>query len=106
MALGKTGTANLESKNYEIFNAIKFGNEQSESIYSVWNTFNYVAKNLSGWADETTIGTNVKQNIINLSNSLYDLMVSTNKLNDKLDKFIFSQKQLNQYDAGDLRAFQ
>lgn len=106
MALGKTGTANLESKNYEIINAIKFGNEQIEGIYSVWNTFNYVAKNLNVWSDETTIGANVKQNISSLSNSLYELMVSTNRLNDKIDKFVFNQKQLNQYDAGDLRAFQ
>jgi len=113
MALGNPGIQRLSEQNNEIISSINFGNEQAEGIYSVWNTFNYVAKNLSIWADETIIGANIKQNINQLSNSLYDLMNSTNRLNDKISAFIVNQKTLNsgsnypgkQYEAGDLSAF-
>ena len=110
MALGTTSIEKLNKKNEEIIKLINFGNEQTECVYSVWNTFNYVSKNLSLWADETAIGANVKQNVNQLANSLYELMNSTDRLNNKISTFIVNQKTLNsgsnypvkQYKAGDL----
>jgi len=99
MALGTPGIGTLSQKLEEIKQAINFGNEQGEGIYSTWNTFNYVAKNLSVWADETMIGANVKQNVNQLSNTLFELMSSTNKLNTKMENFIIRQKELNGYSA-------
>ena len=99
MALGTSGIGTLSKKVEEIKTAIKFGNEESESIYSTWNTFNYVSKNLSLWADETLIGANVKLNLSQLSNTLYALMESTNRLNNKMTNFINKQKELNGYSS-------
>lgn len=99
MALGTTGIGKMDQQLEEIKTSISFGNEQSECIYSTWNTFQYVAKNLSVWADETIIGAKVKQNVIQLSNALYNLMEATNRLNSKVDTFISKQKELNGYSS-------
>lgn len=95
MALGNRTISETKQKNENVKAAISFGNEQSECVYSTWNTFSYVAKNLSVWANETTIGANVKQNVTQLSNALYNLMESTNKLNSKVDTFLSNQDKLN-----------
>lgn len=95
MALGNKVISETKQRNENIKLAIGFGNEQNESIYSTWNTFQYVAKNLNVWADETIIGSNIKQNVNQLSNALYNLMKSTNELNNKIDVFLSNQDKLN-----------
>jgi len=95
MALGISSIGKMMDHLEKIKGAIKYGDVYSECVYSTWNTFNYVAKNLSVWADETTIGANVKQNVNQLSDALKILMDSTEKLNKKMDEFITYQKSLN-----------
>ena len=97
MAIGTSGLETLGAKVDNIEKTIGFGNENMECIYSCWNTFQYVGKNLSLWADETTIGANVKQNITQLTNALYNLMQTTNSLNNKIETFLSNQKVLNGY---------
>ena len=95
MALGNTSLKTVSTCNDNIKIEISYGNETLDCVYSCWNTFDYVSKNLSAWADETTIGAEVKQQMTQLSNALLSLMDSTNKLNTKVSSFISNQEHLN-----------
>ena len=107
MALGESSLNKLYDLNGQIGGYIGLGNAEGICLYSTWNTFQYVAKNLSIWADDTIIGAEVKQSVLKLSNSLYSIMTETNKLNRKVDNFFNKQMLLNGgFTPGDSRAFQ
>lgn len=114
MALTEQGIKNLETYNEDIKQNIDWGNWEGTGLYGTWNTFQYVAKNLGVWADDTTIGAETKQSLIRLANSLYTLMEQTVNLTKQIENFKNNQITINsggnfsskQYEAGDLSAFQ
>ena len=105
MALGNSSLNNVRTYLENISNYIKYGNYETsiESVYSCWNTYQYVANNLKEWADDTTIGAETKQNLLKLSKILEDLIQETLVLLNKLKAF--SQQQMNINDPNDLTKY-
>ena len=65
------------------------------SVHDCWNTFNYVYNNLQAWASDTTIGTELRKNIQNLNNGIYDLNNQTLKLLKSVEQYLDKQQRLN-----------
>ena len=105
MALGKSGITKLLTNIDSINDCLKYGNYETsiESVYSCWNTYQYVASNLKEWADDTVIGAETKQNLLKLSKILEDLIQETLVLLNKLKAF--SQQQMNINDPNDLTKY-
>ena len=105
MALGKSGITKLLTNIDSINDCLKYGNYETsiESVYSCWNTYQYVANNLKEWADDTIIGAETKQNLLKLSKILEDLIQETLVLLNKLKAF--SQQQMNINDPNDLTKY-
>lgn len=114
MALGNSSIKTVRTAYDNILKDIKYGDADSEGLYSCFNTFNYVAKNLGEWANDTVIGQSTKNNLTQLTNLLDNLIEETRKVSDKLEVFLINQTTANsgssypgkQYEAGDLSAFQ
>ena len=60
-----------------------------------WNTFQYVAKNLRAWADETTIGNDIVQGLNELTNELDNALTNTEKFITSLDGYARRQREAN-----------
>ena len=105
MALGKSSITNLLTNIDAICDLLKYGDYQSnvEGIYSCWNTFDYVSKNLGEWADDTIVGAETRQNLLRLSKILEELIQETISLINKLKKF--SQQQMNINDPNGLTKY-
>lgn len=97
MALGKSSINSVRNYLENISNDIKYGDysTNTESIYSCYNTFQYVANNLKEWADDTTIGGETKQNLLKLSDLLSQLIEETKMLESKVNNFCDSQDKIN-----------
>ena len=95
MAIGKTNCDKLSQNITNILNSVEKGKWDGNGLYSTWNTFQYVVKNLNLWADETIVGNNVKINLENLTKSLLDIIESTSKLTTKLLGFVAEQRLIN-----------
>lgn len=97
MALGKSGITQLLTNIDSINDCLKYGNYETsiESVYSCWNTYQYVANNLKEWADDTTIGAETKQNLLKLSNILSQLIEETRNVQNKVSNFCDSQDKIN-----------
>ena len=116
MALTNSSVRNVRTCTENIKNDIKYGNydADTEAIYSCYNTYQYIANNLKEWADDTIIGSEIKQNLLKLSNLLLQLINETRTIENKLNTFCDNQDRINgsdtsrskQYEAGDLSAFQ
>ena len=97
MALGKSSINSVRNYLENISNDIKYGDysTNTESIYSCWNTYQFVANNLKEWADDTTIGAETKQNLLKLSNILSQLIDETRNIQNKVSNFCDSQDKIN-----------
>lgn len=70
-------------------------NINSDNMYSCWNTFQYVAKNLGSWADDTVIGSVAKDDFIKLCNIIFNTMTVSKEMLNNLINFNENQKQIN-----------
>ena len=97
MALGKSSINSVRNYLENISSDIKYGDysTNTESVYSCWNTYQYVANNLKEWADDTTIGAETKQNLLKLSNILSQLIEETRNIQNKVSNFCDSQDKIN-----------
>ena len=59
-------------------------------------TFNYVLNHLGEWASDTTIGTDVKENIRKLNSGIENLKEQTERLHSDIDAYIDRQRQANE----------
>lgn len=95
MALGNSSIKSVRTAYDNILKDINYGNTDSEGLYSCFNTFQYVAKSLSEWADDTVIGQNTKNDLTALTNSLTDLIEESRRLLGKIELFCTKQFNLN-----------
>ena len=97
MALGNSSLNNVRTYLENINNDIKYGDYETktESVYSCWNTYQYVANNLKEWADDTTIGAETKQNLLKISDLLSQLIEETKILESKVNNFCDNQDKIN-----------
>ena len=97
MALGNSSLNNVRTYLENISNDIKYGDysTNTESIYSCWNTYQFVANNLKEWADDTVIGAETKQNLLKLSDLLSQLIEETKMLESKVNNFCDRQEKFN-----------
>ena len=97
MALGNCKIANVRYYLEQLNKYIKYGDYQTETkgVYSCYNTYQYVANNLREWADDTVVGTDVKQDLIKLSNLLLQLIGETNTFINKMETFCDKQDSIN-----------
>lgn len=95
MALGDSTLKQVRSMLGWIENDLKYGDIESQGVYSCWNTFDYVAKHLGEWADDTTIGAETKANMQKLSSILKELIEETRKLHNRLENFCSEQERSN-----------
>ena len=97
MALGKSSINSVRNYLENISSDIKYGDysTNTESVYSCWNTYQYVANNLKDWADDTTIGAETKQNLLKLSNILSQLIEETRNIQNKVNNFCDRQEKFN-----------
>ena len=97
MALGNSSLNKVRTNLENIDKDIKYGNYNSgtNALYSCWNTFDYVSKNLGEWANDTIIGQNSKQDLTKLSNLLSQLIDETRVLQSKINAFCDKQDSVN-----------
>lgn len=88
MALGRT-------KIEEVKNGISSINYYISEFDDCLNTFNYVVTNLSEWADETTIGSDLRDKLQKLTNAVRDTNNYTKNLVENLNNFVERQEQYN-----------
>lgn len=89
MALGKTDITNLKDKIAEIKSL------NNDTVMDCWNTFQYIAKNLDNWADETTIGSDLRADMSKITEAVRDNANQTNSWISKLETFVEEQEVLN-----------
>jgi len=89
MALGNSQLNALECDRMDIDLIV------DQQMKNSWNTFQYVAKNLQAWADETTIGSELRQNLIKLTEGLDATLRNTHNLTNAVGKFVQNQRRLN-----------
>ena len=89
MALGRTQIAQLREKIYSIEET------RINVLDDCWNTFQYVVNHLSEWADETTIGSELRKDLLELVNSVEKLNNSLRDIKSRTDEFIAKQENLN-----------
>ena len=85
MAIGNSVSAYITKYIGEIREELKESID-SNNLYSCWNTFDYISKNLS-WANDTVIGKTAKKEIAEFTQILYNLITVTKELCDKLEEF-------------------
>jgi len=89
MALGKTTISSVREKTATIKQLI------TTDLNDCHNTYQYVSNNLGNWADETTIGKELQNNMIDLSKALRELLDRTTDLGNKIEKFADTQESIN-----------
>lgn len=89
MALGNSQLNTFECDRMDISLII------SQKMRNSWNTFNYVSKNLAAWADETTIGADLRNDLIKTCEYIEELLDNTEEFNKKLDNFAALQREIN-----------
>ena len=67
----------------------------TQRMRNSWNTFQYVSKNLRAWADETTIGTDIVNNLIAISDELEHALDNMDAFLKTVDKYIQTQRAAN-----------
>lgn len=60
-----------------------------------YNTFQYVVKNLEKWADETTIGKDLRSDMLKLVQEFEHLMYNTKSYVHDMDEFLRAQQRIN-----------
>ena len=89
MALGATRLKQVEGNITEVLN------ELSKDIPDRLNTFNYVYNSLDKWADETVVGTTLREQIKKMNSGIEELSGTTRKIIDRLSEFVEKQKEIN-----------
>ncbi|MDE5889025.1 MAG: hypothetical protein K2H20_03300 [Bacilli bacterium] len=89
MALGNQEIAKIRSYQEHIAKICK------DELKDQYNTFQYVTKNLSVWADETVIGADLKRDMETLSNGIKALISLTESINDDVAVLVEEQETTN-----------
>ena len=89
MALGNSQLNALECDRMDIDLIV------DQKMKNSWNTFQFVANELQAWADDTTIGSELRQNLIDLTKGLDDTLRNTRNLTNAVGKFVQNQRRLN-----------
>lgn len=89
MALGKQELAQIKSYQEDIAKVC------AKELKDEWNTFQYVAKNLSVWADETVIGAELKKDMVTLAEGIEALISLTESLNQDVTALVEAQEKAN-----------
>ena len=89
MALGNSEIIRVRGNNNTINDNVNY------SLKNSWNTFQWVAKNLSKWSDETTIGSESVQYLNKLASDLKRLIENTSKLTNVVENFVNNQEMIN-----------
>ena len=90
MALGRSALNEFESNRMDIDLIC------GQKLRNSWNTFQYVARNLDAWADETTVGAKTKSELVQLTEALNNLLTLTNKFINETGKFSERQRAINE----------
>ena len=94
MALGETAISKIISAERDIHCAL--GNDSNwPGMKASWNTFQYVARNLAGWAEDTVIGKELQKEMVALSDALEQLIKKTEQLDLAIVNFANAQRKLN-----------
>ena len=88
MALGKTDIKHLENNMINIY-SLNLENKDC------WNTFQWVTRQLEEWANETTIGNQMKENSQKLSALLEQTINNIDKLVTRISEFNRIQREYN-----------
>lgn len=88
MALGNTQTRTCRNSLYNI-------NARIVKLDDCLNTFDYVVSNLSVWADETTVGSQMKENLEKLTKAVYSTIESSKTISNNIKEFLDLQEQYN-----------
>lgn len=89
MALGKTDIATVRER----ANTIR--NINNTVMLDCWNTFQYILRNLDGWADETVIGNDLKTDMATIVGGVKDNIGQTENWLRTLEMYADTQEQLN-----------
>lgn len=89
MALGNSAVMKLRREILDISDA------KSSVLDDCWNTFQYVVNNLESWADETTIGNELKVSLMKLVDSVESVNNELDKLCKQTFEFIDHQEAIN-----------
>ncbi len=89
VALGASKIAKLQELNDEAMNIIK------NDIADQYNTFQYVVKNLSSWADETAVGSELRNKMQKTVEEVFRLMNGSSNLHHSLEELIELQGKIN-----------
>lgn len=68
----------------------------ADELKDEWNTFQYIAKNLSAWADETVIGAELKKDMNVLAEGVKALISLTESLNSDITALVEAQEKANE----------
>lgn len=90
MALGRSELNNFECDRMDVDLICK------QKLRNSWNTFQYVAKNLNAWADETTIGSETRDDLIKIADRLDQLLNNTDNLISITGEFTKRQRKINE----------
>lgn len=104
MALGNRSLKSVRTNLDNINKDIRYGDETNEGVYSCFNTFNYVAKNLGEWANDTVIGQSTKNNLTQLTNLLSNVIEETRKVSDKILNFCNNQENVNNKSVSNIQS--
>lgn len=88
MALGRTQTQSI------IHDVIDIDLSRT-NIDDCINTFQYVVKSLSEWADETTIGNELRSELVTLVETVENLNEKTGQLMQTVNEFAARQERIN-----------
>ena len=89
MALGRSDISRVQDLENDIRTQV------NGTLADCWNTFQFVANGLEGWADETVIGSEIKQNVVKLAEMLNKLMQVINQHMGQVDNFTSQQITIN-----------
>ena len=89
MALGNTAVTNLKREVLDISDV------KQNVLNDCWNTFQYVVNRLESWADETTVGNELKTSLMQLVDSVESVNNELDKLCAQMNEFIQSQETTN-----------
>lgn len=86
--LGKSSLGVINSKNSDIKDSIPY-------LEDCQNTFSYVYENLASWADETTIGKQLRDDLARYNRYLNENLIGLKKVTETLDDFVETQTKYN-----------
>ncbi len=89
MALGESQIRSLSGEVAEMVEA------KALVLDDCWNTFQYVVNHLSEWADETTIGNELRSDLSKLVDDIKRINDGLKNLYDRTHEFMDIQKNLN-----------